>query len=69
MKLMIEDRRNVLTVNEVAEDLRCSKAHVYHALNGTVHGVSPLPAIRMGRRKLILRSSFIEWKRANEKTA
>jgi hypothetical protein len=45
---------DVLTIAEVALDLRCSKAHVYNAVNGKVSGVSVLPAIKMGRRKLIL---------------
>jgi excisionase family DNA binding protein len=58
----------MLTAAEVARDLRCSKAHVYHAINGTIPGVSPLPAISMGRRKLIRRSTLEKWKRANERT-
>lgn len=44
---------DILTVSEVAVELRCSKAHVFNAINGKVAGVSPLPAIHMGRRKLI----------------
>jgi len=57
----------ILTVAEVAEDLRCSKGHVHNAINGRVLGVSPLPAIHMGRRKLVRRSALERWKRANEK--
>jgi excisionase family DNA binding protein len=57
----------VLTVGEVAAELRCSKAHVQNAINGKVEGVSPLPAIHMGRRKLIRRSALERWKRLNEK--
>ena len=56
----------ILTIQEVADDLRCSKAHVYNAINGTVEGVSPLPAIQMGRRKLVRRSTLERWKDANE---
>jgi len=41
----------VITVSEVAAELRCSKAHVYNAINGKVRGVSRLPAITMGRRE------------------
>ena len=59
----------VLTVAEVAQELRCSKAHVYNAINGNVPGVSPLPAISMGRRRLIRRGTFEEWKRTNERAA
>jgi len=57
----------VLTVSEVAHELRCSKAHVYKTINGSVKGVSPLPAILLGRRRLVRRSSLEEWKRANER--
>jgi len=57
----------ILTVKEVAEELRCSKAHVCNAINGKVKGVSPLPAISMGRRKLVRRNSLEQWKQANEK--
>ena len=57
----------LLTVAEVAADLRCSKAHVHNAINGKVTGVAPIPAIRMGRRVLVRRSALERWKRLNEK--
>jgi hypothetical protein len=57
----------VLTIPEVAAELRCSKAHVYNVINGKVTGVSSLPAIPMGRRKLVLRSTLDRWKCANER--
>lgn len=57
----------ILTVAEVAVELRCSKAHVHNAINGRLAGISPLPAIRMGRRKLVRRSALERWKRANER--
>ena len=63
----MESTDAILTVPEVAADLRCSKAHVYHVINGSVQGVSPLPAIAMGRRKLVRRSTLEQWKRANER--
>jgi hypothetical protein len=50
-----------LIAAEVALELRCSKAHVYHLINGTVRGVPPLPAIQTGRRKVVSRSSFEKW--------
>jgi len=56
----------ILTISEVAAELRCSKAHVYNAINGKVAGVSVLPAIHMGRRKLVRRSALERWKRENE---
>jgi excisionase family DNA binding protein len=57
----------VMTIPEVAAELRCSKAHVYNLVNGRVRGVSSLPAIVMGRRKLIRRSTLDRWKCANER--
>lgn len=57
----------ILTVVEVAAELRCSKAHIHNAINGKVAGVSPLPAIHMGRRQLVRRSALERWKRANER--
>ena len=67
--LLVEARDQILTVSDVASEMQCSKAHVYHAINGKVPGVSSLPAISMGRRKFIRRSSFEQWKQANERTA
>ncbi len=57
----------ILTVSEVAAELRCSKAHVHNAINGKLSGVTPLPAIPMGRRRLVRRSALEQWKRANER--
>ena len=58
--------REVLTARDVALELRCSVAHVYNVINGKVKNVSRLPAIAMGRRKLIQRDTLEEWKRSNE---
>ena len=60
---------HVLTVAEAARELRCSKAHVHHLINGKVPGVTPLPSLSLGRRRLILRASFESWVRANERAA
>lgn len=57
----------VLTVAEVAAELRCSKAHVYNVIRGKVFGVAPLPTIAVGSRRLVRRVSLEEWKRANER--
>ena len=56
----------ILTVKEVARELRCSKAHVFNAIAGRLRNVTRLPAIRMGRRKLIRRSSLESWIEMNE---
>jgi len=65
----LETFDQVLTVAEVAAELKCSKAHVHNAINGKVASVSPLPTIHMGRRKLVRRSALERWKRVNEKSA
>ncbi len=57
---------DILTVCDVASSLHCSKAHVCNAINGKVKGVSPLPAISMGRRKLIRRAALEAWLLLNE---
>jgi excisionase family DNA binding protein len=57
----------VLTVTEVAEELRCSKAHVHNLINGKVRGAHPLPSLPVGRRRLVRRSSLDEWIKANER--
>ncbi len=56
----------VLTVMEVAGELRCSKAHILNLINGKVPGVRPLPSLWLGRRRLVRRSSLDEWIAANE---
>ena len=60
--------REVLTVRDVALELRCSMAHVQRVINGRVKNVSRLPAIRMGRRMLVMRDTLEDWKRCNEQS-
>ena len=60
--------REILTVRDVALELRCSVAHVYNVINGKVKNVSKLPAIAIGRRKLIQRDTLEEWKKNNEQS-
>jgi hypothetical protein len=50
-----------LTLTEVANRLRCSKAHVSHLIAGTVPGLPQLPHIPLGRRKVVLASSLQLW--------
>jgi excisionase family DNA binding protein len=57
----------VMTVPEVAQALRCSKAHVHNLINGHVRGAKPLPSVRIGRRRLVRRSSLDEWIKASER--
>jgi excisionase family DNA binding protein len=57
----------ILTTAEIAAELRCSKAQVYRLLNGNVRDVPKLPSISLGRKKVIRRSAFEDWKEENEK--
>ena len=63
---MFGEYREVLTVAEVATELRCSKAHVCNCIHGKVKGVSALPAISMGRRKLVRRETLSAWLAEND---
>ena len=58
--------QEILTVADVARLLHCSKAHVCNAISGKVRGVTGLPAISMGRRKLIRRPALEAWLVQNE---
>src|SRR5262245_53427585 len=54
----------VLTAKEVAEDLRCSKSQVYRLMSGD-GGLTPLPHLPLGRKKVVPRSLLEKWKRQN----
>jgi excisionase family DNA binding protein len=56
----------VLTVLEVAAELRCSKAHVHNLINGKVRTSPALPALRIGRRRLIRSDTLLRWMQDNE---
>jgi excisionase family DNA binding protein len=58
---------DVLTIDEVARELRCSKAHVSKAISGKIPNVSPLPIVPMGRRKLVRRAALLKWIEDNER--
>lgn len=51
----------VLTVEEVAHELRYSKGTVYLAIRGRLKGCLPLPAIKLGSRRLVRRTALDEW--------
>ena len=53
--------REIMTSEEAAQELRCSRAHITHLAQGTVRGVPRLPSIRMGRRRLFRRESLRNW--------
>jgi hypothetical protein len=56
----------LLTLEVVARLLHCSKAHVSNVIAGRVPGCLPLPAVRLGRRKLVRRESLLSWIASNE---
>ena len=56
----------VLTVAEVARELRCSKAHVHNIVAGKVPNLPPLPVLRIGRRVLIRHDGLKAWMLALE---
>jgi hypothetical protein len=57
----------VLTIEDVAQLLRCSKAHVSNVLNGKVPGLPKLTHFAMGRRKLVRREWLAEWMEENKR--
>ena len=56
-----DDPKEILTLREVAQRLRCSKAHVSKLLSGRVRGVPRLTHIAMGRRKVVRREWLEAW--------
>jgi excisionase family DNA binding protein len=58
----------VLTISDTAAVMRCSKAHVANLVNGKVRGAPPLASIRVGRRRLIRRTSLDRWMEAAEQS-
>jgi excisionase family DNA binding protein len=57
---------DLLTLSDAAQLLRCSKAHVGEAVAGRVPGCPRIPAVSLGRRKLIRRQALLAWIEANE---
>jgi excisionase family DNA binding protein len=61
----MEQTSTILTIKDVAEILRCSKAHVANAIRGKVPGVPQLTHLSMGRRKLVRREWLEQWMESN----
>jgi hypothetical protein len=60
---------DLLTLTDVARLLHCSKAHVCKAVAGHVRGCPAIPAVSLGRRKLVRRETLLSWIEKNEQTA
>jgi excisionase family DNA binding protein len=57
---------SVMTVLEVSQTLRCSKAHVHNLIAGRVRGTPALPALHLGRRSLVRKEVLKRWLEQNE---
>jgi hypothetical protein len=60
---------DLLTLADVAKLLHCSKAHVCKAVAGLVPGCPAIPAVSLGRRKLVRRATLLLWIERNERPA
>jgi hypothetical protein len=60
---------DLLTLTAVAKLLHCSKAHVSNVIAGRVPGCPPIPALCLGRRKLVRRETLAAWVERNELAA
>ena len=54
-------RPPVMTLEQAAEYLQVSKAHLSNVINGKVRGVPPVRSFRVGRRVLIKREWIDQW--------
>lgn len=62
----LADKFDLLTLDDVARLLHCSKAHAGKVIDGRVIGCAAIPCIRLGRRKLVRRESLAGWLDENE---
>lgn len=62
----VTDPKSVLTIDEIARILRCSKAHGCNLMNGRVRGVPRLTHTALGRRKLTTQEWLNEWMEATK---
>jgi hypothetical protein len=60
------DDFGLLTLAAVADLLHCSKAHISNVIAGRVPGCPPIPAVSLGRRKLVRREALRAWIEHNE---
>jgi excisionase family DNA binding protein len=62
----LPDDDSLLTLAQVARELRCSKGHVQNLIHGRVASTCPLPSVTLGRRRLVRFARLREWIRSNE---
>jgi hypothetical protein len=58
---------DLLTLADTAKLLHCSKAHICKVVSGRIQGCAPIPAVSIGRRKLIRREALRLWIERNER--
>ena len=63
------DDFGLLTLTAVAKLLHCSKAHISNVIAGRVAGCPPIPAVCLGRRKLVHAEILAAWIDRNEQAA
>ena len=62
-----ETQASVLTLQQAADYLQVSKAHLSNVIAGKVAGVRPVRSFRLGRRILIKREWIDEWLELGER--
>jgi excisionase family DNA binding protein len=62
----METNQEILTIKDVAQFLRYSKAHVTNVLHGKVAGIPRLTHVSLGRRILVRREWLNQWLEANK---
>lgn len=62
----MENTSTILTIKEVANILRCSKAHALNVIQGRVRGLPKLAHLSLGRRKVVRRDWLDQWVEANK---
>lgn len=65
----MKDEFDLLTLDQVAQVLHISKAHVSNVVAGRVDGCTPIPVLHLGRRKLVRRATLESWIEENDKIA
>ena len=63
---VMEPHEAILTLTEAAHELRCSKSHLHNISSGKIRDLSPVPVLRLGRRRLIRLDALQAWMRSLE---
>ena len=58
---LLESPPELLTIRGGANMLRCTEAHFRNLLSGRVAGLPRLPHIRLGRSRVVRRSTLMKW--------